>query len=421
MGMSTAAAPSRTVQLPLQRREASFLPATVKAEERTVELVWTTGAEVERYDWWSGQRYTEALSLEPSAVDLSRLNRGAPFLNSHSSWSLRDVIGVVEKAWIEAGEGRAVVRFSQRADVEPIWQDVQAGILRNISVGYEVQVYEEHFDEGKLKRRTAVRWTPAELSLVPIPADAGAQVRSKPKDVPLFKVELIRRGQPAAPAKPSPDRAKEPSMKIRMTSDEKISTITEILGDASYDLATEEGRKAAAMAIVLKLQDDKPAEEAKEEPAADAAEMAAVVEAARKATGVKELRSLPVALEVLAESVKTRASKETAEKRAQRQREVDQAIADLELQPHRRDWALDLSEADWQGFRQRSAPIVDARPVETPGPKSAKPAPASSDPKSVINDQMRAYCQRQGLDLDTYARNYAEAYPGEPFVDALSR
>ena len=76
----------------------------------------------------------------------ARLNGGAPLLNTHGAWDLRDVIGVVERAWIaregEALVGRATVRFSDRADVEPIWRDVAAGIVRNVSVGYAVRSYE---------------------------------------------------------------------------------------------------------------------------------------------------------------------------------------------------------------------------------------------------------------------------------------
>ena len=50
--------------------------------------------------------------------------------------------------------------------------------MRNISVGYTVEKFEriDSEIEGQLTLR-AVQWTPHELSLVPIPADAGSQVR----------------------------------------------------------------------------------------------------------------------------------------------------------------------------------------------------------------------------------------------------
>ena len=135
------------VDLPVQTRaDVRLMPESVDAERRTVEVVWSTGAAVRRRDPWTGKRYDEVLSLEEAHVDLSRLNGGAPLLNTHGAWDLRDVIGVVERAWIaregEALVGRATVRFSDRADVEPIWRDVASGIVRNVSVGYAVRSYE---------------------------------------------------------------------------------------------------------------------------------------------------------------------------------------------------------------------------------------------------------------------------------------
>jgi hypothetical protein len=162
----------------LPRLEARFAPATWNQETRTVELSWGRGVEVERIDWRTEQRYTERLTMEPAAVDLTRLNAGAPLLDSHGRWSLDDVIGTVERAWIENGEGRAVVRFSAREDVRGILRDVQDGILRNVSVGYAVDEWRETRDEKGRLVRTAVRWTPHEISLVPVPADASAQVRA---------------------------------------------------------------------------------------------------------------------------------------------------------------------------------------------------------------------------------------------------
>lgn len=165
-----------TRDLPMQTRAA--VVGTADAEARTVELVWSTGAGVTRYDYYEGRRYREELSLDPQHVDLSRLNSGAPLLNTHGAYDLSDVIGVVERAWIDNGEARAIVRFSDRADVEPIWRDVQNGIIRNVSVGYSVRKFEiEEADTLPVYR--AIDWLPMELSMVPIGADAGAGTRSQ--------------------------------------------------------------------------------------------------------------------------------------------------------------------------------------------------------------------------------------------------
>lgn len=165
-------------EFPMQARQASFQPATLNEADRTVELVWTTGASVRRMDYWTGRVYYEQLSLDPEAVDLSRLNGGAPLLNSHASYDLSDVLGVVERAWLEGDEGRAVVRFSARDEVAPILADVKAGIIRNVSVGYAVRKYQ--IEEGDIPVYRAIDWEPMELSLVSIPADAGAGTRALP-------------------------------------------------------------------------------------------------------------------------------------------------------------------------------------------------------------------------------------------------
>lgn len=158
---------------------AAFSPSTWDAESRTVEVVFTTGAEVARTDWQTGRSYIEVLEVSESAVDLSRLNAGAPLLNTHSSWTLADIVGVVDRAWIDGQEGRARVRFSERPEIRPIVDDVLAGVIRNISVGYwtdQREVTPATADRPEIRRAT--RWTPGEISLVPVPADPGAQVRA---------------------------------------------------------------------------------------------------------------------------------------------------------------------------------------------------------------------------------------------------
>ena len=170
------------IDLPLQTRaDVRLQSETIDAEARTVEVVWSTGAAVRRTDLWTGKRYDEVLSLDPRHVDLSRLNSGAPLLNAHGAFDLANVIGVVERAWIArsegAYEGRATVRFSARDDVEPLWQDVRAGIIRNVSVGYTVRAYEVIEQDGQVPVWRAIDWQPVELSAVPVGADGGAGFR----------------------------------------------------------------------------------------------------------------------------------------------------------------------------------------------------------------------------------------------------
>lgn len=181
---------------PLHMR-AAFTPGSFDAEKRTVEVIWSmAGARVLR----SGIRATgwepfyEELSLDPKHIRLDRLNNGAPLLNSHSSYDLRDVIGVVEKAEIAKGEAVATVRFSKREDVEPIFRDVEDGIVQNVSVGYRVHRFEqiESGDDGAVPVLRAIDWEPHELSFVPMGADDGAGTRSE-KPAEFNDCEIIFR------------------------------------------------------------------------------------------------------------------------------------------------------------------------------------------------------------------------------------
>lgn len=154
--------------------------ASLNESARTVEVTWSTGGRVERITG-SGQRFVEVLSLAPGHIRLERLNAGAPLLDSHSGDSVRHILGVVVAGTarvVGARDARATVRFSGRRDVEPIWQDVRDRILSAVSVGYHVYTFRKEREQaGELPVWTAIDWEPYELSLVPMPADAGATIR----------------------------------------------------------------------------------------------------------------------------------------------------------------------------------------------------------------------------------------------------
>lgn len=175
-------------------------------EDRTVELIFTTGAPVERFDWMTGKRYLETLSLEPGHVRLERLNDGGPLLDAHSAWSVSDQLGTVVPGSVTLSkkEARATVRFSRREAVDGIWQDVRDGIIRSVSVGYRVYRFEETEGKGNvLPVRRAVDWEPFEASLVPIPADAGAKVRDGKSDE-ANSCEIVPPGYVARATEPPP-------------------------------------------------------------------------------------------------------------------------------------------------------------------------------------------------------------------------
>lgn len=175
-----------TRELPMLTTRAALQPQSFDDTSNTCELVWSTGAQVRRFDWFDGP-FIEELDMSPEAIDMTRLNSGAPLLDTHDCYELESVIGVVERAWIDSGLGHAVVRFSEREKIAPIVADVKAGIIRNVSVGYQVHEYEITApQDGSMPTYRATKWEPYELSLVPIGADAKASVRKTDERHPVF-------------------------------------------------------------------------------------------------------------------------------------------------------------------------------------------------------------------------------------------
>lgn len=143
---------------------------TVDEDKRTVELAFSSDRELEQ--WW---RTLLVLDHSGEACDLARLNNGGALLFNHNR---NDHLGVVESARIDAdGKGRAVVRFGHGERAEEVFRDVKDGILRHVSVGFEVhecKLVEEREDEVDVYRAT--KWEPYEISIVTIPMDDSVGV-----------------------------------------------------------------------------------------------------------------------------------------------------------------------------------------------------------------------------------------------------
>jgi phage head maturation protease len=153
---------------------AEFKPSTFDPANNTVEVIFATETPYQRRD--AKGNFAEVLSLNPAHVDLSRLI-GASVLNTHNQSRLSDIVGVVESARVENGLGLATVKLSTRPDVAPYIEDIKAGVIRFLSVGYQVFQFAEGKNAQGDRTKTATRWQPFEISFVPVPADPNAIVR----------------------------------------------------------------------------------------------------------------------------------------------------------------------------------------------------------------------------------------------------
>lgn len=150
-------------------REVEIRAESVDAEARTVTVAFSSEAPVERYFG------AEVLDHTPAAVRLDRLNAGGALLVNHDP---ADQVGVVESARVDKKDrvARAVVRFGKSVRAQEIFQDVQDGIRRLVSVGYRVHDMVLDQKSGTGDRYRVTDWEPFEISLVPVPADASVGV-----------------------------------------------------------------------------------------------------------------------------------------------------------------------------------------------------------------------------------------------------
>ena len=163
-------APAETV---LQRR-ASIPLNSYDAKARTAEAVLSAGSAVKRWG------FIEKLEISRSAIDLSRAEQGlVSLLDTHNAYELDAVLGSVRSIRIEGGKLIGKLHF---ADTEPGRMAegmVQRGELRGVSIGYRVTRWAiAEADGDALETRTATGWELLEVSLVPVPADADAGIRS---------------------------------------------------------------------------------------------------------------------------------------------------------------------------------------------------------------------------------------------------
>ena len=146
-------------------RKFEFDQSKFNDTDRTVQATISTEFPVERF------KGNEILDHSTQAIDLSR--EPLPLIESHDSSRVN--IGIVENLKIEAKKLRGTLRFGTSERASEIWEDIKAGIIRYLSIGYEIM--DTMAFEGGFK---VIRWQPLEVSIVSVPADPGAQIgRSK--------------------------------------------------------------------------------------------------------------------------------------------------------------------------------------------------------------------------------------------------
>jgi len=191
------------------KRFADVSLASYDADTRTVQVVLSSGAAVAR------PYGTEVLQIKPGAVNLKRLGTcGIPVIDSHNVTGIGSVLGNLQRAWFDGSKLVGLIAFDDSKAGRNAEGLVARGMIRAVSIGYRVDKWEITDPDGNVvdleKERmqwdveytfTAVRWTLFEVSLVSVPADPDAVIRSParadrldPKLLALSRAVTVRSG-----------------------------------------------------------------------------------------------------------------------------------------------------------------------------------------------------------------------------------
>ncbi len=117
----------------------------------------------------------EILSHEPGAINLARAKNGLPLLWQHDP---NEIVGRVENIRLENRKLKGDLRPGHSQRAKELWEDVRAGIVKDISIGYVLD--EKPIRDGEIF--IVPKWTVYETSLVSIGADAAAGIGRSVKD-----------------------------------------------------------------------------------------------------------------------------------------------------------------------------------------------------------------------------------------------
>ena len=148
----------------------------------TVQFITGTKP-VRKYDYINDQRVNFYFTLDGANLEWANSGR-MPFLNSHRSYDLDFVLGVVNDAERNGDAVTATVQLSGAEEFARIRQDVQAKILRNVSASYTFlpsDVQRISAVESETVEYLVTKWGVDEISLVVLGAHEDAMILADAK------------------------------------------------------------------------------------------------------------------------------------------------------------------------------------------------------------------------------------------------
>jgi len=160
-------------------------PLTYNKVDHTVDAVISKGSPVPRFYG------TEILRIAPDAVIIDRMvSGGIPLLDSHNQAGISNALGKVTRVWFSGGALMGRLQFNDTKEGRIAEGMVARGEIGSISAGYRVGEWEISDADGRMVDQesvqwddtdltfTATRWELLECSLVLVPADSSAMIRS---------------------------------------------------------------------------------------------------------------------------------------------------------------------------------------------------------------------------------------------------
>jgi hypothetical protein len=184
-----------------KKRIAVSPPSTINEEARSVDCVIATENPVLRLNWNTWEYEQEVLLMDGCRMD--EIKDGIPLINSHRSGEgVNAVFGTTINIRIEGDKLVGTRIFSAVPEADKVFRMIKEGHLKKQSVGYRIMksvkvapgetvkvLGIDRKNDGELSIRYVTDWIPAEDSIVIIPADPKAGVRSLEPNIPTPTTE----------------------------------------------------------------------------------------------------------------------------------------------------------------------------------------------------------------------------------------
>jgi len=167
--------------------------SSINTTERTFDVVFATENPILRSPWWADETFFEVLVCDKKSLRHERLDAGVvPLLDTHNGSSVTVQYGIVRSWSIKDRECRATIAWSLQESKADLWKDIEAKIIRSLSVGAKVYQYDRvpNTDPKKTATYRAVDWETVEISMAPVPLDYMSSVRSEEKENAEHEIEI---------------------------------------------------------------------------------------------------------------------------------------------------------------------------------------------------------------------------------------